>query len=45
MSEQAILAIAPIVSLMILVGITGIYFARKERRESQETHTNTKRNR
>src|SRR5688572_16965982 len=36
MIDQAILAIAPIVSLMILVGVSGAYFARKERRESRE---------
>ena len=35
MSNQFILSIAPIVSLMILAGIAGIYFVRKERRESQ----------
>jgi hypothetical protein len=34
MKDQFILAIAPIVSLMILVGIASIYFVRKERRES-----------
>ena len=33
------LAIAPIVSLMIIVGIVGIYFVRKERRESQDANT------
>ena len=40
MSEQALLAIAPIVSLIILVGIVGFYFARKERRESQNANAN-----
>ena len=38
MSEQAIFAIAPVVSLIILVGVSGIYFALKERRESQEAN-------
>jgi hypothetical protein len=35
MSEQFLLVIAPIVSLMIIFGIAGIYFAEKERRESR----------
>ncbi len=42
MSEQALLVIAPIVSLIILVGIAGAYFARKERRQGQ--HANSKQN-
>jgi hypothetical protein len=36
LTDQFFLAVAPIVSLMILAGIAGIYFAQKERRESQE---------
>lgn len=37
------LSIAPIVSLMILVGIASIYFVRKERRESREQAAANKR--
>jgi hypothetical protein len=33
MSEQFLLSIAPIVSLLVLVGIVGVYFLWKERRE------------
>ena len=36
MSEQFLLSIAPIVSLMILAGIAGIYFLWKERREDRD---------
>jgi hypothetical protein len=36
MSEQFLLSIAPIVSLMVLVGIAGIYFLWKERREDRD---------
>ena len=43
MSEQAILAVFPIVSLSILVGIAAIYFIRKERRESREQEANRNR--
>lgn len=43
MSEQFLLSIAPIVSLMVIVGIAGIYFVRKERRESREQAAGEKR--
>jgi hypothetical protein len=36
MSDQFLLSIAPIVSLMILAGLAGIYFLWKERREDQD---------
>jgi len=36
MTDQAFLSIAPIASLMVLVGIAGIYFLWKERHESRE---------
>ncbi len=44
MTDQALLAIAPIVSLMVLVGIVGVYFLWKERREDREHPTTDKRN-
>jgi hypothetical protein len=34
-TNQTILAIAPIVTLGIIAGIAGLYFARKERLESE----------
>jgi hypothetical protein len=43
MSDQFLLAIAPIVSLMIILGIVGIYFAEKERRESRNADTKKQR--
>ena len=36
MSDQFLLSIAPIVSLMILAGIAGVYFLWKERNEDRD---------
>ena len=41
LTNQTILAMVPIVGLSILVGIVGIYFVRKERRESREQDVNS----
>jgi hypothetical protein len=44
MSEQFLLSIAPIVSLMVLAALVGVYLLWKERREEREHPTTDKRN-
>ena len=42
MSEQFLLSIAPIVSLLVLAGLVGIYFLWKERREDRNRRSTEK---